>query len=156
MDLPAAISQCCFELVEILGKIWGQCPRTQILIDTYKNEYTFTGPFANLNTVSEHGLSSSLTNVFGELDGFNRVISVIKGTASSVFPLDVTGLVLSQFTNIPNYLERNKVNLFASDVTQVIMSRLDSLSETEIKEIDRFMARKTLNCLETFIKIHQP
>lgn len=39
VDLPGAISQCCYELVELFGKIWGQCPRTKVFIETYKNEY---------------------------------------------------------------------------------------------------------------------
>ena len=30
-DLPAAISMCGFELVELLGKIWGLCPRARNL-----------------------------------------------------------------------------------------------------------------------------
>jgi hypothetical protein len=29
VDLPSAISQCCFELVEVLGKIWGCCIRAK-------------------------------------------------------------------------------------------------------------------------------
>ena len=27
VDLPCAISQCCYELTEIMGKIWGQVAR---------------------------------------------------------------------------------------------------------------------------------
>jgi len=36
------------------------------------------------------------------------------------------------------------------------MYRLDNLTEQEIKEIDRQMARRILGVLEHFIKIYQP
>lgn len=36
------------------------------------------------------------------------------------------------------------------------MSRLDNLTEIEIKEIDRYVPRRIINILETFIKIYQP
>ena len=36
------------------------------------------------------------------------------------------------------------------------MSRLDNLTEQEIKEIDRYVPRRIINILECFIKIYQP
>ena len=36
------------------------------------------------------------------------------------------------------------------------MQRLDTLNDQEIKMFDRIMARKILNVLEAFIRIHQP
>ena len=36
------------------------------------------------------------------------------------------------------------------------MSRLDNLTEQEIKEIDRYVPRRVINILECFIKIYQP
>lgn len=36
------------------------------------------------------------------------------------------------------------------------MQRLDTLTDHEIRSMDRYMARKILNVLEAFIKIHQP
>ena len=36
------------------------------------------------------------------------------------------------------------------------MHRLDTLNESEVKEIDRAMTRRILGVLEAFIKIHQP
>ena len=155
-DLPAAISQCGFELVELLGKIWGLCPRARNLFSTFKAEYIHPGNFARQDKITENGLGMSLTNIFGEVNGFTRVINVIKGTAEAQFPLSLTGLVLSQFTQLPSYVERQQVNLFASEVTQTLMHRLDTLSEQEIRVLDRFMARRVLNVLEAFIRIHQP
>ena len=36
------------------------------------------------------------------------------------------------------------------------MSRLDNLTDIEIKDVDRNMTRRVLNVLEAFIKIYQP
>ena len=69
-DLPAAISQCCFELVEILGKIWGQCRRTQNYFTTFKGQYVRRGQFARADKVENDGFCMSLTNLFGEVNGF--------------------------------------------------------------------------------------
>lgn len=44
--------------------------------------------------------------------------------------------------------------MFASEVSQTIMQRLDNLTEQEIKEIDRYQTRRVLNCLEVFINIY--
>ena len=43
VDLPAAITQCCYELVELLGKIWGQCHRAKVFFATFKDEYINRG-----------------------------------------------------------------------------------------------------------------
>lgn len=98
----------------------------------------------------------SLTNVFGELNGFQRIINVIKGNENAIFPLNLAGIVLSQLTYLPQFVERQQVALFASEMTQTLMSRLDNLTDQEIKDIDRVMARRVLNVLEQFIKIYQP
>jgi len=98
----------------------------------------------------------SLTNVFGEVNGFERIIRVIKGTDQRIFPLSLTGIVLTQFCNLSSYFEVNQTNLFASEVCQTIMHRLDNLTDQEIKEIDRTQTRQVLYVLETFIKIYRP
>lgn len=79
----------------------------------------------------------TLTNVFGELNGFQRIINVIKGNENAQFPLSLTGIVLSHLTLLPQFVERQQVALFASEMTQTLMYRLDNLTEQEIKEIDR-------------------
>lgn len=96
----------------------------------------------------------SLTNVFGEINGFERVIKVIKGNDQCVFPLSLTGIVLNQFCNLSFFFEVNQMNRFASEVSQTIMHRLDNLTDQEIKEIDRSQTRRVLAALETFIKIY--
>lgn len=37
VDLPAAISCCCFELVEPIGKMFGLCQRARNYFAIYKN-----------------------------------------------------------------------------------------------------------------------
>jgi len=37
VDLPAAISMCCFELVELLGKTWGLCVRARTFFTHFKS-----------------------------------------------------------------------------------------------------------------------
>ena len=79
----------------------------------------------------------TLTNVFGDLGGFQRIIDVIKGSEDSQFPLSLTGTILGQLTLLPQFVERQQVNIFASEVTQTLMYRLDNLSDNEIKQLDR-------------------
>lgn len=70
VDIQAAISQCCYELVEILGKIWGQCSRARNLFATFKGEYIREGPYARVDRIQENGWAMTLTNIFGEINGF--------------------------------------------------------------------------------------
>ena len=95
VDLPAAISQCCFELVELLGKIWGQCARATNYFRAFRSEYIRPGDFARQDKTQENGFAASLTNLFGEANGFQRIINVIKGTEKKVFPLSLVGTVLT-------------------------------------------------------------
>jgi len=48
----------------------------------------------------------TLTNVFGESNGFQRIVNVIKGNENAQFPLNLTGIVLSHLTNLPQFVER--------------------------------------------------
>lgn len=73
-----------------------------------------------------------------------------------MFPLPLAGTVLSQFINLPHYCEKQQTDLFASEITQTLMQRLDNLTDLEIKEMDRFTIRRILDVLESFIKIYQP
>lgn len=64
----------------------------------------------------------SLTNVFGECNGFQRVINVIKEqTSGAIFPLSLTGRVLCQFQNLAHFCEKQHTNMFACEVSQTIM-----------------------------------
>lgn len=156
MDIQAAISQCCFELVEVLGKVWGQHPRAKNLFTQFKGEYIRDGPYARADKIQENGWAMTLTNLFGEVNGFQRIIQVIKGSEQSVFPLPLAGIVLSQFTQLPHFCEKQQTDLFASEITQTLMHRLDNLTDLEIKDMDRGTTRCVLDVLESFIKIYQP
>ena len=137
VDLPAAISQCCYELTELLGKIWGQNIRCTEFFADFKDCYITEGSFARQDKIAENGFGMSLTNIFGDLNGFQRIINVIKGSSKSQFPLSLTGTVLAQLTLLPRFCEKQQTNVFASEITQTLMQRLDNLTELEIKEIDR-------------------
>lgn len=41
------------------------------------------GSFARQDKISENGFGMTLTNVFGDLNGFQRIINVIKGSETS-------------------------------------------------------------------------
>lgn len=62
--------------------------------------------------------------------------------------------MLSQFKELPFFCAKDYTNMFASEITQTLMHRLDTLTESEVKEIDRGMTRRILSVLEAFIKIH--
>ena len=64
------------------------------------------GSFARQDKISENGFGMTLTNVFGDLNGFQRIITVIKGSEKSQFPLSLTGIVLGQLTLLPQFCER--------------------------------------------------
>ena len=143
-------------MVEILGKIWGQCRRTINYFSLFKGQYLRRGTFARADKIDENGFCMTLTNLFGEVNGFQRIIAAIKGTNGTVFPLALTGTVLSQFKELPHFCEKQQSNLFASEITQTLMHRLETLTAQEVKEIDRAMTRRILSVLEAFIKIYQP
>ena len=65
-DKSAAIAQCCFELVELFGKCWGLCPRSEKYFDHWKEEYILEGDFCNRDLIPNNGFGSSITNLFGQ------------------------------------------------------------------------------------------
>ena len=79
IDLPSAISQCGYELTEILGKIWGTCLRARNFFNQYKSEYIHAGDYCRKELIKENGLVMAITNIFGEMNGFKRIIRIIKG-----------------------------------------------------------------------------
>ena len=90
------------------------------------------------------------------MQGFQKVVAAIKGSEAYQFPLSLVAILLAQFKHLPTYCDKQFTNTFASDVSQTLMFRLDNLTEQEIKEIDRYVPRRIVNILETFIKIYQP
>ncbi len=74
VDLLAAISMCGYELSQIFGKMWGHEKRAKVLFNKFKSDYIFEGPYSKEDPV-ERGFLSSLTNKFGSLSGFEKVIT---------------------------------------------------------------------------------
>jgi len=70
VDLAAAISQCGYELAQILGKFFGMCKRAVPFFQHFRSEYIVRGKFAREDNGEENGVVLSLTNVFGNLGGF--------------------------------------------------------------------------------------
>jgi hypothetical protein len=106
VDLPSAISQCCYELVEVLGKLWGACKRSANNFAVFKDQYLVQGPFAKGDIVKNNGLVAALTNVFGEMQGFQKVVIAVKGSDSYQLPLSLVAILLSQFRNLPFYCDK--------------------------------------------------
>ena len=79
----------------MLGKLWGQCHRARVFFNAFKDEYLVKGSFAKSENVSLNGVGASLTNVFGELDGFNRIVRTLRGNGDRKIPLDISGTILS-------------------------------------------------------------
>ena len=94
VDLPAAISNCCYELCELFGKVFGLCNRTRNMFAAFKTKYLVQGEFALRQTTADNGLAASMTNVLGELDGFNKIIAVMKGNGDFKFPLSLAATIL--------------------------------------------------------------
>ena len=90
------------------------------------------------------------------MQGFQKVVIAIKGSETYQFPLSLVAILLSQFKYLPVFCDKQFTNSFASDVSQTLMSRLDNLTDQEIKEIDRYVPRRIISILETFIKIYEP
>lgn len=98
-----------------------------------------------------------MTNKFGELGGFDKIISLIKGQGEGLqFPLSLIGMFLLQFANLQNYTEKTFAERFASDVSQTLMGRLDNLTDAELKELDKEVPKKIIAVVEAFIQICQP
>ena len=98
VDLPAAISQCCFELVEPLGKVFGMCARARNLFVHFRSQFIRDGVFSRQEKVRDDGFAMSLINVFGECNGFQRILNMInQQTPGCEFPLSLVGKVLYNF-----------------------------------------------------------
>ena len=49
---------------------------------------------------------AALTNVFGEMQGFQKVVIAVKGSDSYQLPLSLVAILLSQFRNLPFYCDK--------------------------------------------------
>jgi len=157
VDLPAAISQCGYELSEILGKIWGLCRRTNAMFAQFPKEYIVQGRYARQDKIQENGFALSLTNSFGALGGFDKIINLMKGQETGLqFPLSVTSMFLSQFKLLQHYAEKTFVERFASDMSNTLMDRLDNITDGELKEIDKEVPKRIIAVIESFVTVKQP
>jgi len=74
VDISAAISLCCYEVSNILGKMFGICKRVKNFYLKYKQDYIFEGVFYQREKAAENGILASLINKFGSLGGFDKLI----------------------------------------------------------------------------------
>lgn len=74
VDLHAAISMCSYEISQIFGKMWGICKRAKGFFQKFKADYIFEGSFCKEDQVTVSGFLCSLTNKFGSLGGYEKVV----------------------------------------------------------------------------------
>lgn len=151
VDVGCAISQCGYELLKLLGMVFGMCRRTNNFFSDFQGDFLVEGEFAKDDVRASSGLQLSLINQFGVLGGFEKIIQMVGSSNETQFPLPLMCMCLSQFNKLQNYCQSSFIIPFAKKISQGVMKRLDNLMNAELKEIDRDVPRRMIRVLEMFI-----
>ncbi len=149
VDLSAAISLCCYEISQIFGKLFGICKRSKNFWAKYKQDYIFEGIYYQNEKATENGFLASLVNKFGHLGGFDRLVTL---TRRSDMPLNITTQVLKELKYIHAFLEPSLTKEFSQNIKTSLCNRLQNIQHLEMRETDREIMHKAVNCVENFTR----
>ena len=98
-------------------------------------------------------------NTFGNVGGFDALLEFInyevevEGRIEKGCPLGLILQVLSPFTRILDFAEPPFVEQIISQIRQVLTHRLDTLTDLEIKQEDKFIFNQIIEVLRLYIKM---
>jgi hypothetical protein len=71
-------------------------------------------------------------------------------------PLFIVTTVLGQLKYIHAFLEQNQTKEISDSVRQSLKNRLQNIQHVELKETDREIIQRAINCYESFSRAYDP
>jgi hypothetical protein len=71
-------------------------------------------------------------------------------------PLFIVTTVLGQLKYIHAFLEQNHTKEISDSVRQSLKNRLQNIQHVELKETDREIIQRAINCYESFSRAYDP
>lgn len=99
---------------------------------------------------------ANFLNYFAELGGFEALITALKAGADTQddrMPLEMISLLVSPFRQCNIIFSKAFAEYFTKAVREILVQRLQNLSEKELKEIDKESVTRVLNDLKDFFTI---
>ena len=83
VDFNTALSRCGYEMIDIMAKCFGLCPRCNQLFAIFDKIYLFKGEYeiVKYNPIMHRGLMYSLMNLFGEQRGLESFKYFLLGSS---------------------------------------------------------------------------
>ena len=95
-------------------------------------------------------------NYFAELDGFEALIDALKAgneTNEERMPLEMISLLVSPFRTCNTVFAPTFAASFTAQVKDILLSRLNNITEKELKEIDKDSISRTLTEMKDFFTL---
>lgn len=159
VDIDAAIASAGPELFNVLGKLFGDCPRARNYMLHFRTQLLYQGDknFADREQLKGNCLRMSYLNKFGSMDGFAAILLFIRhksinGEHKKSMPLQMVERLLIEITPVLYEAEKAFAKELMEDIRKALMERLTNISESEIKELDRDIIKKTLDTIRSYHK----
>ena len=99
----------------------------------------------------------NFVNYFAQIGGFDAIIDVLRyGTGNDneeKLPLDLVSMLTLPFRNCNSILSPTFSQSFVAAVKDIVFSRLQSMSEKELKEVDKETVGRVLNEMKDFLQL---
>ena len=95
-------------------------------------------------------------NTFAEIGGFDAIIGFLKlgnETQEDKMPLDLISLIVSPFRTCNSIFSETFAKSFITQVKDIVSQRLQTMTEKEIKEIDKESVSLVLKSLKDFLTL---
>lgn len=95
-------------------------------------------------------------NIFAEIGGFDAIIDFLKyesDNADDKIPLEMYSLMTLPFKNCIDVFSPTFAQHFVNSVKDIVVNRLKTITEKELKEIDKESVGRMLNDLKEFLTL---
>lgn len=151
VDLACAVANCGQELCHIFGKMFGICKRAKHFFVKFKADYIFDGKWRREDQVATNGFLCSLTNKFGSLNGFARLVSF---SQVKEVPLAIVTNLFCQLKYLHFFVNTTEAKEFARQIAESFSDRLTHITPQELKSTEKDVMRRAIGCLETYSLMH--
>jgi hypothetical protein len=104
----------------------------------------------------QFGQMINFLNTFAEIGGFDAIIGFLKlgnEAQDDKMPLDLISLIVSPFRTCNSIFSETFAKSFITQVKDIVSQRLQTMTEKEIKEIDKDSVSLVLKSLKDFLTL---
>jgi len=163
VDLATAIASCGPELSKMLGQCFGMCRRANEFSAKYGHCFMTDGTCSNKKYSREKGFMMSIVNVFGNMGGFDKFITLLSkgvdtelGTCdpASIIPLPLISGFLEQLKQVKVLCNEDMTQGFAIQASMLLKVRIENLNDIELKELDKDVPLLIIRLMTSFMGLY--